>query len=35
MGLHYINMDLVNSGVLDPTRPQIVIYEPTPGAASA
>jgi len=30
MGLHYINADLVNSGVLDPTRPQIVIYEPTP-----
>lgn len=31
MGLHYVNGDLVNSGVLDPTRPQIVIYEPTPG----
>ncbi|MBZ5624897.1 MAG: hypothetical protein LAQ69_40275 [Acidobacteriia bacterium] len=31
MGLHYINGTLVNSGVLDPTRPQIVIYEPTPG----
>ena len=30
MGLHYVNGDLVNSGVLDPTRPQIVIYEPTP-----
>ncbi len=30
MGLHYINGDLVNSGVLDPTRPQIVIYEPAP-----
>jgi hypothetical protein len=30
MGLHYINGALVNSGVLDPTRPQIVIYEPTP-----
>ena len=29
MGLHYINGDLVNSGVLDPTRPQIIIYEPT------
>ena len=28
MGLHYINGDLVNSGVLDPTRPQIIIYEP-------
>jgi hypothetical protein len=30
MGLHYVNGDLVASGVLDPTRPQIVIYEPTP-----
>ena len=31
MGLHYVNATLVNSGVLDATRPQIVIYEPTPG----
>ena len=31
MGLHYVNGALVNSGVLDATRPQIVIYEPTPG----
>ncbi len=30
MGLHYVNGDLLNSGVLDPTRPQIVIYEPMP-----
>jgi len=30
MGLHYVNGDIVGSGVLDPTRPQIVIYEPTP-----
>jgi len=30
MGLHYVNGNLVNSGVLDATRPQIVIYEPTP-----
>lgn len=29
MGLHYVNANLVSSGVLDPTRPQIVIYEPT------
>ena len=29
MGLHYVNGAIVNSGVLDPTRPQIVIYEPT------
>jgi len=28
MGLHYVNMSLVGSGVLDATRPQIVIYEP-------
>ena len=31
MGLHYVNGDLVNSGVLDATRPQIVIYEAMPG----
>jgi hypothetical protein len=30
MGLHYVNMTLVGGGVLDPTRPQIVIYEPMP-----
>ncbi len=30
MGMHYINAALVNSGVIDATRPQIVIYEPTP-----
>ena len=31
MGLHYVNAALVNGGVLDATRPQIVIYEPMPG----
>jgi hypothetical protein len=31
MGLHYVNFDLVGDGVLDATRPEIVIYEPTPG----
>jgi hypothetical protein len=31
MGLHYVNMDLVGDGVLDPRRPEIVIYEPLPG----
>ena len=31
MGLHYVNGNLVNSGLLDVTRPQIVIYEPAPG----
>ena len=30
MGLHYVNGALVSSGVLDATRPQIVIYEPMP-----
>jgi hypothetical protein len=30
MGLHYVNGDLVNRGEIDPTHPQIVIYEPTP-----
>jgi hypothetical protein len=30
MGLHYVNMALVGSGVIDATRPQIVIYEPQP-----
>ncbi len=29
MGLHYVNGALVNSGVIDATRPQVVIYEPT------
>jgi hypothetical protein len=28
MGLHYVNLSLVAAGVVDPTRPQIVIYEP-------
>ena len=28
MGLHYVNANLVSMGILDPTRPQIVIYEP-------
>jgi hypothetical protein len=28
MGLHYVNMTLVLDGELDPTRPEIVIYEP-------
>ena len=30
MGLHYVNMNLVASGVADATHPQIVIYEPMP-----
>jgi hypothetical protein len=31
MGLHFINGPLVASGIIDAARPQIVIYEPTPG----
>lgn len=30
MGLHYVNLSLVASGVVDATKPQIVIYEPKP-----
>ena len=30
MGLHYVNLSLVGSGVVDATHPQIVIYEPMP-----
>jgi hypothetical protein len=30
MGLHYVNFPLVLDGALDPTRPEIVIYEPLP-----
>jgi hypothetical protein len=30
MGLHYVNGTLVSQGTLDPTKPQIVIYEATP-----
>jgi hypothetical protein len=30
MGLHYVNGSLVGDGELDPTRPEIVIYEPLP-----
>jgi hypothetical protein len=30
MGLHYVNMARVGDAKLDPTRPEIVIYEPLP-----
>jgi len=30
MGLHYVNLALVDDGELDPTTPEIVIYEPGP-----
>ena len=29
MGMHFVNGPLVGDGVLDPARPEIVIYEPT------
>jgi hypothetical protein len=31
MGLHYVNANLVGAGLLDATRPQIVIYEAAAG----
>jgi hypothetical protein len=30
MGMHFVNMPLVTDGILDATRPEIVIYEPLP-----
>jgi hypothetical protein len=30
MGLHYVNLPLVLDGELDASRPEIIIYEPTP-----
>jgi hypothetical protein len=30
MGMHFVNMSLVDDGKLDATRPEIVIYEPQP-----
>jgi hypothetical protein len=30
MGMHFVNFDLVIDGILDATRPEIVIYEPQP-----
>jgi hypothetical protein len=33
MGLHYVNFPLVMDGELDATRPEIVIYEPTPNGS--
>ena len=30
MGLHYVNLSLVIDNVLDPTKPEIIIYEPLP-----
>jgi methanethiol S-methyltransferase len=30
MGLHYVNMALVVDGELDPSKPEIVLYEPLP-----
>ena len=30
MGMHFVNFPLVLDGTLDPTKPEIVIYEPLP-----
>jgi hypothetical protein len=30
MGMHFVNLPLAGDAVLDPARPEIVIYEPTP-----
>jgi hypothetical protein len=30
MGLHYVNFNLLLSGILDPAQPTILIYEPQP-----
>jgi hypothetical protein len=30
MGMHFVNMSLVQDGELDATRPEIVLYEPLP-----
>jgi len=30
MGLHYVNGNILSTNELDPTKPQIVIYEPQP-----
>jgi hypothetical protein len=30
MGMHFVNMSLVGDSEIDPTRPEIVIYEPMP-----
>ena len=30
MGLHFVNMSLVGDPALDPSRPEIVLYEPLP-----
>ena len=33
MGMHFVNMPLVLDGILDVTRPEIVIYEPMPNGS--
>jgi hypothetical protein len=30
MGMHFVNVEMAFDDVLDPARPEIVIYEPTP-----
>lgn len=29
MGIHYVNVDLLNDGIIDIARPEAVMYEPT------
>jgi hypothetical protein len=31
MGLHYVNMTLVGDGKIEPDKPEIILFEPTPG----
>lgn len=35
MGIHYVNGDLLKSGVLDIAKPQAVMYEPMPDCTLA
>jgi len=30
MGMHFVNRDLVADGIIDATRPEIILYEPLP-----
>ena len=34
MGQHYVNGDLVGDAVLDPARPEAIMFEPKPGGGS-
>lgn len=30
MGMHFVNAEILNSGIIDPRHPQILLYEPQP-----